>query len=727
MLSPHTVLPRTSRLPLGQKIRALRLNALAAALTALCAGLGVAPLTQAQMMGSDEPGAGTAGSGQQLREVVISGRRSLEERFMATGSMVVVDRQDIERLGADSVTDVLSQLPGLQVNTNASGNVEIRMRGLDSSATRVMVDGQRSAGRGQMPLDQLPADLIERIEIVRSPTAEFAGASGGTVNIVLRQANPQRSTTLRLTDAIAWDKHQARLWASRSGPVGGDAKDPTNPPWSSFSGVWLADQLNGADVEREQYTNGVLSQRSESESRSRRQDWWLIQRLNGRVGRDQLALSGRLSGSTGSGRFETRSATNPSLEHAQTQRQSWQLSGDWTRRLPVGKLDTSLAGSGQDDGQERQGLVNFKEDRQESTWQLKSKLTGARESLLWMAGVEYETRNGKGQSQLGTGAAEQLSSGIDRTALWGQNEWALPYKTTLTLGLRAESVQLRSAVDATRAGQRLDFWQPSLHTRTPAGESAQWRLNWARLTRQPTVWDILDRNVPSQGANSINNPDTLGNPNLRPEVTQTFDVGWEQRLAGQGQLGLSIFARQVGDVIATQVFQASASAPWTEQRQNIGSARTVGLEADIKRPLSEEAWGRDWMWRATATVLDSQLSSGPREGQAIPGQARYTGSMGLTKPMRRSGGYFGGASLTLTGPSALNTAVAAGRERSRTTLEAHVGQSIPRTGFWRVGVYNIGDAPLRRSRLYNNAGQQITDLSTTHYGPRIFASVGTQF
>lgn len=724
MRSPQPILNHDQSTTAAQS---LRTRALALVQAALCLSLGIAPLSQAQMTGGDEPGAGPSGSGQQLREVVISGRRSLEERFMATGSMVVVDRQDIEQMGVDSVTDVLSQLPGLQVNTNASGNVEIRMRGLDSSATRVMIDGQRSAGRGQMPLDQLPADLIERIEIIRSPTAEFAGSSGGTVNIVLRQANPQRSTTLRLTDAIAWDKHQARLWASRTGPLGGDANDPTNAPWSSFTGLWLADQLNGADTHREQYTNGVLSQLSDLESRSRRHDGWFTQRLNGRIGRDQVALRGALSGSSGGGRFETRSATNPSLENSKTQRQSWQLGGDWTRRLPVGKLETSLAGSGQDDGQERQGLVNFKEDRQESTWQLKSKLTGARESLLWMAGMEYETRSGKGQSQLGTGAAEQLSSGIDRSALWGQNEWALPYKTTLTLGLRAESVQLRSAVAAMRASQRLDYWQPSLHSRTPSGESAQWRLNWARLTRQPTVWDILDRNVPSLGANSINNPDTLGNPNLRPEITQTFDAGWEQRLAGQGQLGLSIFARQVSDVIATQVFQASASAPWTEQRQNIGSARTVGLEADIKRPLSEEAWGRDWMWRATATVLDSQLSSGPREGQAIPGQARYTGSMGLTKPMRRSGGYFGGASLTLAGPSALNNAVATGRERSRTTLEAHVGQSIPRTGYWRVGVYNIGDAPLHRSRLYNVAGQQITDLSTTSYGPRIFVSVGTQF
>ena len=371
--------------------------------------------------------------------------------------------------------------------------------------------------------------------------------------------------------------------------------------------------------------------------------------------------------------------------------------------------------------------MNFKEDRQESTWQLKSKLTGARESLLWMAGFEYETRNGKGQGQRGSAPTEQLSSGIDRTALWGQNEWALPYKTTLTLGLRAESVLLNSAVDANRARQRLDFWQPSLHTRTPVGESAQWRLNWARMTRQPTVWDILDRSVPSQGANSITNPDTLGNPNLRPEVTQTFDIGWEQRLAGQGQFGLTAFARQVEDVIATQVFRLDASSPWTEQRQNIGNARTLGLEGDIKRPLSETGWGRDWMLRATATVLDSQMTSGAREGQAIPGQPRYTGSLGLTKPMRRSGGFFGGATLTLAGPSTLNTTGATGRERSRTTLEAHVGQAIARVGYWRVGIYNLGDAPLRRSRLYDNAGQQISEVSSTSYGPRIFASIGTQF
>ncbi len=684
--------------------------------------------------GLDEPGPGPgANPTQQLREVVVSGRRSLSERFMATGSLVVVDRQDIELMGVDSAVDVLRQLPGVQVNTGASGNVEIRMRGLDSSATRVLIDGQRAAGRSQLPVDQLPADLIERIEVVRSPSAEFSGTSGGTINIVLRQANPQRSTNIRLTDVITWGEHRGRLWASRSGPLGQAEEGRPGPNWSYFSGVWLADQLTGSDLEREQSTGGGPAQRTDIQTRLDRRDVWLVQRLNGRIGRDQLALRGSLSGSEGRGEVETRSTTGTQTDTSTQQRQAWQLGSDWTRRLSIGKLESSLSGNNQTDEQRRQGLSRFSEDRRESTWQLKSKLTGARESLLWMTGFDYETRNARGLSQLDANAPENLRSGIDRVALWGQNEWALPRKTTLTLGLRAESLLLRSEVDGggtSSVRQRLDIWQPSLHARTPAGENAQWRLNLARITRQPNVADLLDRTVPSQGSNSINNADTLGNPNLRPEVTQTLDVGYEQRLSGGGQAGLGLFVRQTDDVVATQVFQLNPANPsdrWLEQRQNIGSARTLGLEADVKRPLSDTGWGRAWMLSATGTLLDAELTSGPRQGQSIPGLSRYSASFSLAKPMRRGGGYFGGASLTLSGPSVLNTSVTTGQERSRATLDLHVGQSVSRTTSWRVGIYNLGDTPLRRSRQYTSGGQSVTEASSTSFATRIFASVGVQF
>ncbi len=698
---------------------------LRAASLGLLAGALAAWLMPAQaQMGGDEPGMGNGSP--QLREVVITGRRTLEERFMATGSLVVVDRQDIERMGVDSAVDALKQLPGVQVQTGANGGVEIRMRGMEASATRVLIDGQRAAGRGQLPIDELPADLIERIEVVRSPSAEFAGASGGTINIVLRQANVQKTATVRLTDNVVFGQHSARLWAARSGPLTEPTpEDPRAPSWSFFSGVWLADVRAGADIERELFTDGALTERSQSESRSRRQDLWLIQRLNGHIGRDQLALRGALSTSSGDGRYDTRATSGHTLQTSTTERQSWRFGGDWTRRLSVGKLETSLSGNGQDDELARSGSSAYREDQRETTWQLKSKLSGARnESLLWMAGIDLETRKAQGTSQRDADPQQRLRSDIERTALWGQNEWELPGRTTLTLGLRGETVRLTSVLDGNRAQQHLDIWQPSLHTRTPVGENAQWRLNLARITRQPNVTDLLDRTVPSQGGNSINNPDSRGNPGLRPEVTQTLDLAWEQRLPGQGQLGVTLFARLTDDVLATQVSEDAGR--WTERRENIGRARLLGLEADVKRPISAPAW-RGWMLSAAATVTDSQLTSGPREGQAIPGQARYTGSLSLAKPMRRGAGAFGGLSLNLTGPASLGTSVATGREQARTTLDVHVGQSVNRQVSWRVGVYNLGDAPQRRQRQYTSGAQSLSELSSTTYGPRIFASVGLQF
>jgi hypothetical protein len=43
-----------------------------------------------------------------------------------------------------------------------------------------------------------------------------------------------------------------------------------------------------------------------------------------------------------------------------------------------------------------------------------------------------------------------------------------------------------------------------------------------------------------------------------------------------------------------------------------------------------------------------------------------------------------------------------------------------------VGIYNIGDAPVQRSRSYSSAGAGITDQTRTVYAPRLYLSVGLQ-
>jgi outer membrane receptor for ferrienterochelin and colicins len=127
----------------------------------------------------------------QLEEVNVVGRREFDDRFMSTATRITVNRRDIEAMGANSIGDILRQTPSLQVTTTANGGLEIRMRGMGTESTRILVDGVAASStnrNAQLPLDELPADLIERIEVLRAPTAEHQGAAGGTVNIVLRGA-----------------------------------------------------------------------------------------------------------------------------------------------------------------------------------------------------------------------------------------------------------------------------------------------------------------------------------------------------------------------------------------------------------------------------------------------------------------------------------------------------------------------------------------------------------
>lgn len=64
---------------------------------------------------------------------------------------MVVDRSDVEQMGAFLVADVLRQLPGVQVTPSADGSVEIRMRGMERGATQLLIDGQPASRSKPLP------------------------------------------------------------------------------------------------------------------------------------------------------------------------------------------------------------------------------------------------------------------------------------------------------------------------------------------------------------------------------------------------------------------------------------------------------------------------------------------------------------------------------------------------------------------------------------------------
>ncbi len=116
---------------------------------------------------------------------------------------VVVDRELIDRSGAISMQDFITQLPQNTANAvspsgigNTNANVSvINSRGLGAADTLVLVNGRRlpsgsasSTASGQADLNTIPLAAVERIEFLPSSAGAIYGANatGGVVNIILR-------------------------------------------------------------------------------------------------------------------------------------------------------------------------------------------------------------------------------------------------------------------------------------------------------------------------------------------------------------------------------------------------------------------------------------------------------------------------------------------------------------------------------------------------------------
>jgi len=128
-----------------------------------------------------------------LESVVMTAQRMPQRVDQALAEVTVIDRAEIEAQAGRSLAELLAAQPGLQFWSNGGlgKNAAISIRGLESRHTLLLVDGVRlgTATVGAPALDNLPLDLIERIEIVRGPLSALYGsdAVGGVVQIFTRK------------------------------------------------------------------------------------------------------------------------------------------------------------------------------------------------------------------------------------------------------------------------------------------------------------------------------------------------------------------------------------------------------------------------------------------------------------------------------------------------------------------------------------------------------------
>jgi outer membrane receptor protein involved in Fe transport len=127
---------------------------------------------------------------QSLEEVVITGEIQYRNRTDTVAPELVYDQQFFEQFEPLSVGDQLSRVPGVAFTSDIGERDAPQMRGLGEGFTQVLVNGRPIPGAGNdrtVFVDRIPAEIIDRIEIVRAPSADIDSQGiGGTINIILK-------------------------------------------------------------------------------------------------------------------------------------------------------------------------------------------------------------------------------------------------------------------------------------------------------------------------------------------------------------------------------------------------------------------------------------------------------------------------------------------------------------------------------------------------------------
>lgn len=115
----------------------------------------------------------------------------------AVNTLNVVSAKSIELSPDITVANVIQRVSGMSIERNASGDAQYAIvRGMDKRYNYTLVNGVKIPSPDNrnryVPLDIFPAQMLERLEVAKSPTAEMEGdAIGGSVNMVMKSA-PER-------------------------------------------------------------------------------------------------------------------------------------------------------------------------------------------------------------------------------------------------------------------------------------------------------------------------------------------------------------------------------------------------------------------------------------------------------------------------------------------------------------------------------------------------------
>lgn len=140
-------------------------------------------------------------------EVVVTGTKTFQRSTETAIIVNVLDSKNIEAVQACNISEGLKFQPGLRVETDCQtcNYTQLRMNGLGGGYSQILINGRPvfSPLIGLYGMEQIPANMVDRIEVVRGGGSALYGSSaiGGTVNVITHIPN-QTDYSVNLTSHL---------------------------------------------------------------------------------------------------------------------------------------------------------------------------------------------------------------------------------------------------------------------------------------------------------------------------------------------------------------------------------------------------------------------------------------------------------------------------------------------------------------------------------------------
>jgi vitamin B12 transporter len=456
--------------------------------------------------------------------LVVTATAAPENQTELGAAATVISREDIDRHGYRTVSEVLRSVPGLDVaRSGPDGAItSVFLRGANSTGALVLVDGVRMnyPSFGGYDFSTLTTENVERIEIVRGPFSALYGsdALGGAIQIFTRSATPGLSGR-----ASAEAGNAGHREAEASASFGGG-------PWGASASV----RDGRVDGDR---ANSDWRQKSAGVRLEGRPAGDLRLALEAGIVDGELGVPGPVGGESPRARAtwrEERVALPVSFRPAEGHQGSLLLATVWSRPT-YDNPDSAFSSATKNRSWQA---------RAADTWTLGThRLTGF---------VSWERDQVDDASNYGVNLAGQ------HTTIWGlgaEDSLKLPHGFAATAGVRYD-----------RHSQFGSAWSPRATLAWLSADSL-WKVRASAGTafRAPSVGELYYPFV--------------GNPALQPEHSVSYEVGAERYVSG-GRVEVSAFRNEFRDLI---VYDFTKS-----QDVNVGRARTRGIEAAFRQDLARQ-------------------------------------------------------------------------------------------------------------------------------------------